>query len=103
MPSITVEKYKALVKYIMDNFKALETELSAYRMVLLATKILDPNQGQLLEQALQAALKSPALANQMRDKDDVALETFLKQVDEASAGESLLRWIQEWKPQGPIN
>jgi hypothetical protein len=97
------EKLKALAKITIENFKGLETELMAYRMVFHGLKTFDPSQAPALDQAFQISLNSPVLQKQMYEKYDVTLEKFLKQVDEGSQDQDPLQWFRDWKAEGPKN
>ena len=97
------DKHRQIVKSLLENFKNVESELMAYRMVFLGLKMFDPSQTPYLDQAFQQALESPALRNKMNQKYDEALEKFLKQVDESLSSQELMRWLEDWKPEGSIN
>ena len=103
MPELNVEKYKKLVSFITTNFKALETELLIYRAAFAGLKVVDPSQSHFLDLTLQTARNSSAIQKVMNDKYDAALEQFLKQLDASAQEEDLLKWMQNWKPETPVN
>jgi hypothetical protein len=103
MPEPNVKKLKEFLEHTTSIFKSLEKELVAYRMVIAAMELLDPEQADLLRQSFQAALKNPRLEQMMHNKYDVPLEAALKQVDEKAAEEDLLKLIRDWKPSKETN
>jgi hypothetical protein len=104
------EKLKQFVTYLMNTFKALESELSAFRMALYAlkttyTEVEAGQAGRFFETSLALAKLTPKLQQAMHDKYDVALEQFLAGLSAQSALdlEQVSQWLQGWKPTGPVN
>lgn len=95
---IDADKYKALIRHVMDNFKALDTELCAYRIVFTALK----SRFNDLDSSLEVVKTHPKIVEMMQSKYDV-VEKLLKQLDEANQDQALLKWLQEWKPGGPTD
>ena len=100
---IDVEKFKQLVKFIMTNFKNLESELMAYQLTLAGIEQTIPEQARFFKVALELARNSGPLKKMMHEKYDEALEKFLQQADQEQLDPTVLKWFQEWKPTGQVN
>lgn len=97
---IDERKYKKLIIEIIAAFKKLDTELLAHKMVFEA--LIKPHYSDA-EHSLESAINNPRIQKIMREKYDLPLERLLKQVDESVRKNSLLKWVEEWKPSGPVN
>ena len=92
------EKFKNLVRYLMNNLKALETELLAHRAVLLANGLLEPLAGQLKE------LRKAGEVREVMDKKYAPFFDALdKQVGQAAQDQAILKLLETWKPTGEPN
>jgi hypothetical protein len=100
---IDIEKLKAFAAITINNFKALESQLLAYRMVFLSLKQLDPFEYEKLSRAFEIFLNSPNLQKQMQEKYDEPLEALLKKFSEALQDQDLLQWFLDLKLKGPKN
>ena len=101
---IDKEKFKKLITFVINNFKAIETELVAFQLTLHALKQVRPSEAEFFETSLKAARISKPLQDQMRQKYDVALDRFLQQGEQSEPAEWALKFLQEWQPpKGPVN
>jgi hypothetical protein len=100
---IDVEKLKAFAEVTIRNFKALESQLIAYRMVFLSLKKLEPFEYEKLNRAFDIFINSQNLQAQMHEKYDEPLEALLKKFSEARPDQDPLQWFRDWKPEGPRN
>jgi len=98
---IDIEKFKRLLGYVFQSFKALETELLAYRVVFHAMTRSSPNLR--VDEMFERARSSAQIQEVMNRKYDEPMERFQKIVDQAASDQELLKWFQDWKPQGPTN
>jgi hypothetical protein len=97
---IDERKYKKLIIEIIAAFQKLDTELLAHKMVFEA--LIKPHYSDA-EHSLESAINNPRIQKIMREKYDLPLERLLKQVDESVRKNSLLKWVEQWKPSGPVN
>ena len=100
---IDPEKLKAAMRYTIQNLKALDSELMAYRIVLRAVRAyLDPDLN--LDEALELTRNSESLRQLMDQKYDATTEKFLSRtIDQESLSQDLYEWLEKWKPEGPPN
>jgi hypothetical protein len=96
------DKFKDLIRWMLDNFEKLETELTTLRAAFLALQAFDSSVGEALELALQTARLSPPIAD-VKIRYDRLRESFAQQVDEAALAQDLSKFLQEWKPKGQPN
>jgi hypothetical protein len=100
---LNTKKYRAFMQHLAKTFKGLESELLAYRTVFAALKMAHFEEASVLDQAFQQVLSCPGLRKWMDEKYDPVLEKLLERIDESTMDQELLKWLQEWKPEGPIN
>lgn len=99
---IDPEKLKAAMRYTIQNLKALDSELLAYRIVLQAVRAyLGPDLN--LDEALELTRNSESLRQLMDQKYDATTEKFFSRIDQESLSQDLYEWLEKWKPEGPQN
>ena len=97
------EKLKDFVINMFKNYRDLETELMAYRMMIRLVTITGMASGIPWEETLEAGKKNPMLIKMMADKYDPIVADVLKAIDQAGPGQALSEWMKKWKPSGPVN
>ena len=84
---------------MMENFKALESELLAHRIVFAALGEVLPDLGQALESARNAPGPQVALTERYR----ADLEKLLRLVDQCHSDQEFAALLESWHPQGKPN
>jgi hypothetical protein len=100
---IDSEKLKQVILELMDQFKELEAEILALRVVIrsLSLQFNIPVDDSALESLLQSAKNNPLIQKMMFDKYDAPRAEFLSQFDKgAETSEKFAEFLRSWKPLG---
>lgn len=93
------DKVKRLVMVLLENLKALETELVAHRILFLAMKNAYPIPD--LDSAFQKATQKAHEG--MDQKYDHLAEKLRNIVDQVDLDEGLEELLKSWNSEGPVN
>jgi hypothetical protein len=97
---IDPEILKNLFKDAVANLKALDTEISALKIVLLATKTNGYPQD--VNAALEFARNTQQVQKTMEEKYQIPLERSLRQFDKTNRLTAVLKLFESMKPTSPI-
>ena len=97
------EKLRQLFVTATANFKMLETEILALRVVIASLQKMTGVEGDV-EPLVEMARKTPNVQAVMNAKYDAPLARCLEQFDKgAEINDKILEYLRSWKPQGPAN
>jgi len=94
---VTDTPLTVLIEAAIVAIKERERELSAYRSAYAVLRIMYQESVDILDATLAQALQSPALAELMRQKYDIPLETWLQQENESLTVEQALELFRKIK------
>jgi len=98
---ISKEQYRALVRNVINNMKRLEFELATYKMAINALKQAAPLID--FDEVLSEIRRLPELREKLENKYDEYQKREFEQIDREVENQELLKFLQEWSSDEPVN
>jgi hypothetical protein len=95
---ISKDQFKDFIKRMLANFKAMELDIRAVRMVVAAMEITDPNDP--LVPMIREMKKNPQLVKQLDYEYSRREENSLAAIEKLSADQALAEFLRSWTPEG---
>ncbi len=96
---IDKEKLRDFVLWLWGIVEKLETDLLAHEVAFVILKA--SGQTPQLDELLEHARKNPS--PELAKRQQETRETVERLLGEQNPGDALMRFLQTWKPKGPIN
>ena len=98
---ISKEQYRALVRNVVNNMKRLEFELGVYKMAVSALKKSAPQLD--FDELLSKIRNLPEMRDRLERKYAEYQKKEFELIDREEESQELLKFLQEWSSDEPIN